>query len=54
VVLECVNCTLSSIAAMGAGWHKLVLDILVFHEFLQCGGALIVEALELWFQSDVA
>jgi hypothetical protein len=39
---------------MGAGWHKLVVNILIFHEFLQCGGALVVEALELRFQPGVA
>jgi hypothetical protein len=43
VVLESPNSALSCIAAMGAGWYQLVVNVLVVEGRLECGRAFIVK-----------
>jgi hypothetical protein len=39
------------VASMAVRWHQSISDIIDGEEILQNGGCLIVESLELWFET---
>jgi hypothetical protein len=51
VIFEGENSALGSVAAMGAGWHELIINFFFLHEFFECIGTFIVKTLKLGFQA---
>jgi hypothetical protein len=49
--LEIFDDAFGCVASMAVGWHQLVSDIIGSEEILQSGGCLVVESLELWFET---
>jgi hypothetical protein len=51
VLLESPDGAFRSIASMAAGRNQLIIDILQGEEILQSRRRLVVESLELWFET---
>jgi hypothetical protein len=51
VFLESPDGALRSVASMTVRWHQLISDIIDGEEILQSGRCLVVESLELWFET---
>jgi hypothetical protein len=51
VFFESSDGTFSGVAAMAVRRHQLVIDIIGGEKILQSGRRLVVESLELWFES---
>jgi hypothetical protein len=51
VFLESPDGSLRSVASMTVRWNQLISDIIDGEEILQSGRRLIVESLELWFET---
>jgi hypothetical protein len=51
VFLESSDGAFGSVASMAIKWHQLVSDIIDGKEILQGGRCLVVESLELWFET---
>jgi hypothetical protein len=48
VILERPNGAFSGVAAMGARWDKLVVNVFVAQKRLESGRTLVVEASKFW------
>jgi hypothetical protein len=51
VIFESSDGAFSGIAAMAVGRHQLVLYVIGGEKMLQSGRCLVVESLELWFET---
>jgi hypothetical protein len=51
VLLESSDGAFGSVVSMAMRWHQLVSDIIDGKEILQGGGCVIVESLEIWFET---
>jgi hypothetical protein len=51
VILESSDGAFDSVESMAMRWYQLVSDIIDGKEILQGGGFLVVESLELWFET---
>jgi hypothetical protein len=51
VILECPDGAFRSVASMAVRRNQLIIDILCGEEILQSGRRLVVESLELWFET---
>jgi hypothetical protein len=52
-VLECADGSFSCILMMNVWWHKLEIDDLFCHEFLEDCRGFIVQALEFWMEAGL-
>ena len=52
MVLVRLNALLCCVGPMHVMWGVLVLDLLSGDEFLYVGGGLVVQCMELWFESS--
>jgi hypothetical protein len=51
VFLESPDGAFHIIASMTVGWNQLISDIIDGEEILQSGRCLVVESLEIWFET---